>query len=149
MNQTEMTEFLPEELRNASGARLVATFYDEAINALEESIEAIEQGDIQRRYDSVMVATGLIAELAYALDEETGGAIAHNLGRLYVFILTHLPRINIDNDPAPARNAIHLLAPLRDAWEELDARLVAQETPIEAPTLAGAGDTAGAALMTA
>ena len=149
MNNTEKNDFLPEELQDASGAKLVVTFYDEAIAALEDAIEAIEAGDIQRRYNSVVVATGLIAELAYALDEENGGDIAHNLGRLYVFILTHLPQVNIDNDPAPARNAVQLLTPLRDAWAELDANLQAEATVFKTPALAGVGDNAGAALMTA
>jgi flagellar protein FliS len=152
MSKTEITEILPEELQDVSGARLVATFYDEAIAALEDAIEAIEQGDIQRRYDSMIVAIGLIAELAYALDEEAGGDIAHNLGQLYTFILAQLPMVNIMNDPIPARNAVRLLSPLRDAWDELDTRMEAEaetSNPVDAPALAGAGDTAGAALMTA
>ena len=152
MKKTDINDILPQELQHASGARLVATFYNEAIAALEDAVDAIAQGDIERRYNSVVVATGLIAELAYALDEDAGGEIAQNLGQLYVFILTHLPKVNIDNDPNPARNAIRLLTPLRDAWDELDARLDAEtETghPVEATNIAGAGDSAAAALMTA
>jgi len=150
MQNTDLNKYLPEELQHASNVRLVATFYDEAILALEEAIEAIAQGDIERRCNAVVVATGLVAELAYALDEEAGGEIARNLGQLYVFILGHLPRINLDNDPNPARNAIRLLTPLRDAWDELDARLDAEaETSVDTTRIAGAGDAAGAALMTA
>jgi flagellar protein FliS len=148
MQYTDINDILPEELKHASGARLVATFYDEAILALEDAIEAIAEGDIERRFNSVVVATGLIAELAKALDEEAGGEIAQNLGQLYIFILTHLPQVNINNDPNPARNAIRLLKPLRDAWDELDARLDA-ETDQSVNTIAGSGDNAGAALMTA
>jgi flagellar protein FliS len=150
MQTTDINDILPEELQHASGARLVATFYDEAIAALEDAIEAIAAGDIERRFNSVVVATGLIAELAKALDEEAGGEIAQNLGQLYIFIMTQLPLININNDPNPARNAIRLLTPLRDAWDELDSRLDAEpDRSVETPTLAGTGDNAGAALMTA
>lgn len=148
MQLTDINDILPEELQDVSSVGLVAAFYDEAIAALEDAIEAIAEGDIERRFNSVVVATGLIAELAKALDEETGGEIAQNLGQLYVFILAHLPHVNIDNDPNPARNAIRLLKPLRDAWHELDARLDADQS-VDATSLAGAGDTAGAALMTA
>jgi len=150
MQYTDIHDVLPEELQDVSGARLVATFLDETITALEDAIEAIAEGDIERRFNSVVVATGLIAELAKALDEENGGEIAQNLGQLYIFILTHLPNVNIHNDPNPARNAIRLLKPLRDAWDELDLRLDAEaEEKVKAPSHAGAGDTAGAALMTA
>ena len=148
MQYKDINDILPEELQHASGARLVATFYDEAILALEDAIEAIAEGDIERRFNSVVVATGLIAELAKALDEEAGGEIAQNLGQLYIFILTHLPQVNINNDPNPARNAIRLLKPLRDAWDELYARLDA-EADQSVNTIAGSGDNAGAALMTA
>jgi hypothetical protein len=34
MQYTDISDILPEELRHVSGARLVATFYDEAIAAL-------------------------------------------------------------------------------------------------------------------
>jgi flagellar protein FliS len=150
MQPTDINDILPEELQNVSGARLVATFYDETIAALEDAIEAIAEGDIERRFNSIFVATGLIVELAKALDEEAGGEIARNLGQLYTFILTHLPRVNLDNDPNPARNAICLLKPLRDAWDELDNRLDTEaDRSVDTPSLAGVGDNAGAALMTA
>jgi flagellar protein FliS len=150
MQYTDINDILPEELRDVSAVGLVAAFYDETIAALEDAIEAIAEGDIERRFNSIFVATGLIAELAKALDEEAGGEVAQNLGQLYIFILTLLPRVNIDNDPNPARNAICLLKPLRDAWHELDSRLEADaDRPVDSPSLAGAGDNAGAALMTA
>jgi flagellar protein FliS len=148
MQYTDINDILPEELQDVSSVGLVAAFYDETIAALEDAIEAIADGDIERRFNSVVVATGLIVELAKALDEENGGEVAQNLGQLYVFILTHLPHVNIDNDSNPARNAIRLLKPLRDAWHELDARLDADQS-VDTTNLAGVGDNAGAALMTA
>ena len=150
MQTTDINDILPKELQHVSGARLVATFYDEAIAALEDAIEAIAAGDIERRFNSIVVATGLIVELAKALDEEAGGEIAQNLGKLYIFIVSQLPLVNINNDPNPARNAIRLLSPLRDAWDELDTRLDAgDDRSVDTSTFAGTGDNAGAALMTA
>ena len=151
MNATTDLAFLPDELRGASQCRLVVTFYDQALANLEEAIDAIAAGDIERRYNAVEIATGLIAELALSLDENVGGEIARNLGRLYSFVLGLLPRINTHNDPVPAQHAQKLLRPLRDAWAELDDRIAAGTiTGIgDAPAFAGQGDTAGAALMTA
>ncbi len=144
-------EFLPDELRDASQCRLVVTFYDQIVAALEEAIVAIEAGEIERRFNAVTVATGLISELHLALDEEFGGDIARNLGQIYTFILTRLPRVNTHNDPAPAENSLSLLKPLRDSWVELDQMIEAGRVPgyTSAPAFNGHVRRADAAQMTA
>ena len=144
-------DFLPDELRDASQCRLVVTFYDQIVASLEEAIEAIEAGEIERRYNAVKVATGLISELHLALDEEFGGDIARNLGQIYTYVLTRLPRVNTHNDPAPAENGLRLLKPLRDSWAELDQMIEAGQVPgyTSAPAFNGHVRRADAAQMTA
>lgn len=144
-------EFLPDELRDVSQCRLVVTFYDQIVAALEDAIDAIEAGDIERRYNAVVVATGLISELQLSLDEEFGGDIACNLGQIYSYVLNRLPRINTHNDPAPAENGLSLLKPLRDSWVELDEMIEAGQVPGYASTPAFNGHvrSADAAQMTA
>lgn len=129
MTTMDRFDFLPEEFRDISASRLVVMLYDEIIAALKEAIEAIADGDIARRFEAVKVATALLGELAYALDETVGGDVAKNLGGLYTFILRHLPLVNTQNDPKPAADALKLLLPLREAWAELDRRITAGEVP--------------------
>ena len=144
-------EFLPEELRDASQCRLVVTFYDQIVAALEEAIDAVEAGEIERRYNAVKVATGLISELHLSLDEEFGGEIARNLGQIYSYVVNRLPRINTHNDPAPAEIGLRLLKPLRDSWVELDEMIEAGRVPgyTSAPAFNGHVRRADAALMIA
>ena len=144
-------EFLPEELRDASQCRLVVTFYDQIVAALQEAIDAVEAGEIERRYNAVKVATGLISELHLSLDEEFGGEIARNLGQIYSYVVNRLPRINTHNDPAPAENGLRLLKPLRDSWAELDEMIEAGCVPgyTSAPAFNGHVRRADAAQMTA
>ena len=47
-------------------------------------------------------------------------SLSAGLSRIYEFILKTLPRVNLFNEPAAAVQAIQLLAPLREAWYELD-----------------------------
>lgn len=144
-------EFLPDELRDVSQCRLVVTFYDQIVAALEDAIDAIEAGDIERRYNAVVVATGLISELQLSLDEEFGGDIARNLGQIYSYVLNRLPQVNTYNDPAPAENGLRLLKPLRDSWVELDEMIEAGQVPgyTSSPAFNGHVRRADAAQMTA
>ena len=99
---------------------LVVRLYDKAIDELEGAAEAAEQGNIVARFQATSVAADIVAQLQLALDHSIGGEIAGNLDRLYGFILTQLPMVNLDNDAALARRLGDLLRPLRQSWIELD-----------------------------
>ncbi len=99
---------------------LVVRLYDMAIDELNGAAEAAERGDIVARFQATSVAADIVAQLQIALDHSIGGEIAGNLDRLYGFILTQLPMVNLDNDAALARNLGDLLRPLRQSWIELD-----------------------------
>ncbi|HEX7104834.1 MAG TPA: flagellar export chaperone FliS [Acidothermaceae bacterium] len=129
MTQHVKLDRIPEELRMASQSRLVVMIYDEIADALSRAIAAAETGAIQDRCNAVTEAMELVAQLALAIDVDQGGEIADNLARIYKFILAHLPWINLRNDPAPAREALRLIEPLRDAWLQLDARVAEGKVP--------------------
>ena len=106
---------------------LVVRLYDKAIEELEGAAEAAEQGDIVARFQATSVAAEIIAQLQLALDHDIGGEIAGNLDRLYGFILTQLPLVNLDNDAALARRLGDLLRPLHRSWMELDRQFGRKE----------------------
>jgi flagellar protein FliS len=118
-----------DELFEADPGRMVVMLYDETLEALRTAIDAIERGDIEERFNATTVATEVLVALFQCLDMEKGGAIAGNLASLYTFILKDLLWVNVNNDPEPARQAIRLLTPLRDAWSELDATAVVDILP--------------------
>ena len=47
------------------------------------------------------------------------GEVAHNLGRLYDYVLMRLLHANMHNDPEAIENALAVLDVLRSAWKEL------------------------------
>ncbi len=112
-----------EEVGKAFPSRLIVMLYDEAIASLIAAIDAIGKGDIEARFNATSRASEIVSELYLALDMEQGGEIAEGLGGIYNLILTQLPRINFDNDPDIAEQAIKLLRPMRDSWFELDERI--------------------------
>ncbi|WP_119167988.1 flagellar export chaperone FliS [Algihabitans albus] len=108
------------DLLEMSPNRMVATLYDEAIAALQDAKQAIAWSDIESRCNAVSTAHELVGALYLCLDNDRGGKVAENLGSIYGFILQRLHRINFENDPTIADEAIGLLTPLRDSWVELD-----------------------------
>lgn len=108
--------------RQAQGAtpvQQVALLYDRAIASLREAIEAIDNGEIERRWRANTRAVEIIAALWSGLDMENGGEIAENLRRLYVFVMNRLRDVDLRNDAQAARDAIDILDPLRQSWHEL------------------------------
>ena len=111
------------DLLDMSPSRMVATLYDEAIAALQDTKQAIAWNDIESRCNAVSLAHELVGALYLCLDNERGGKVAENLASIYGFILQRLHRINFENDPSIADEAIGLLTPLRDSWVELDHKI--------------------------
>jgi flagellar protein FliS len=116
-----------QEILTASPARLVAKLFEAAITSLRKAIQAIEDKDIEARWNANKRAIEIIYHLLATLDHEKGGEIAENLERIYNFILRHLVNVDFHNDPIPALEAIDLLHQLHRAWCELDQQLRAGE----------------------
>lgn len=119
--ETELNEI--DEIGKAFPCQLVVVLYDQVIASLIDAIDAIGKGDIEARFNATTEASNVISQLYLALDMEEGGDIAESLGSLYNYILTQLPKINFDNDPTIAEQAIKLLRPVRESWFELDERI--------------------------
>ena len=116
---TPSMAYLSQQLASLTPAKRVAMLYDKAIASLREAVQAIEEGDIQRRWNANHLAGQIIETLWATLDTERGGEIAANLDRLYSFMLRHLSDVDMKNDPKPAHDVIALLEPLRQSWHEL------------------------------
>ncbi len=131
MNQKASAAYKTQEIMTASPARLVAMLFDRAIASLNDAIEAIKAGDIERRWNSNRQAIEVVAHLAMTLNMEKGGQIAQNLDQLYRFVLSLLPQIDLRNDVKPAEDAIRILEPLRVSWHELSVQGAGQPAQTE------------------
>ena len=119
MDREVSQTYLVQQIMTAAPAKLVAMLYERAITLLHETVDAIEAGDIERRWRANGKATDVICHLWGTLDRERGGEIAENLNRLYGFMMMRLTMIDVENDAQAAREVIELLEPLRRSWQEL------------------------------
>ena len=119
MDREVFQKYLARQIASASPTKLVAMLYERAIALLRETVEAIEAGDIERRWRANGKASEVISHLWGTLDHERGGQIAENLDRLYGFITMRLTMVDVENNARAARDVIELLEPLRRSWQEL------------------------------
>lgn len=138
--------YLSQQLATLSPARRVAMLYDKAVASLHDAVQAIEAGDIQRRWNANNLAGQIIETLWATLDLERGGEIAANLDRLYAFMLRHLADVDMKNDPKPALDVIGLLEPLRQSWHELARQADADAQATRPAPTPGSGASPGKAI---
>jgi flagellar protein FliS len=139
-----VSSYQSQQLNGASPALLVAMLIEKAIASLKEAVRAIEAKDIQARWTANNRASEIINHLWLTLDTKQGGEIAQNLDRLYRFMMSHLTKVDLKNDPKPAHDVIELLEPLLQSWRQLAARGEGAQRP---PALAEAPEAAGAGAM--
>jgi len=118
----DISKYLTQQVMTASPAKLVSMLYDKVVISLKEAIAAIENGQIETRWRANARATEILSHMWATLDVAKGGEIATNLDQLFSYMLSRLPEVDLRNDPAPAREVIELIEPLRDSWRELAKR---------------------------
>lgn len=112
-------QYQTQQIMTASPAMLVFMLFEKAVSSLKEAIKAIENKEIEARWRANGRAMEIISHLQMTLDVEKGGEVAANLDRLYGYMLTRLPKVDIRNDAAAAEEVVGLLEPLRESWREL------------------------------
>lgn len=130
MNEA-MTNSMAEDGGLAEVGRLLVLLYAETIDGLHAAAEAAEAGEIENRLNGTIRASEALCRLHLGLDHERGGEIAANLDRLYRFIQSEIPQINLRNDAMHARRLASLLEPLLDSWTEVvDAETAKAPLPL-------------------
>lgn len=114
-----ISKYLTQQVMTAPPAKLVYMLYDKAILSLKDAVAAIEAGEIEMRWKANTRAHEIITHMWSTLDIEKGGEIAANLDKLFSYMLSRLPEVDMRNDPAPALEVIALLEPLHQAWREI------------------------------
>ncbi|WP_125614242.1 flagellar export chaperone FliS [Specibacter cremeus] len=109
-----------EAVLSASPARLLTLLYDRLLLDLARAAEAQGTQDWPAAHELLIHAQDIIAELSATLEPGAWDGADHLAG-LYSYAGTALMNANIHRDPAPVRDCISLLEPLRQAWHEAAA----------------------------
>lgn len=108
----------------ASPAGLVLILLQEARRSVAAGRAALQQNKLEDAHRAFVRAQDIVYELRGALDFDAG-EIAHNLARLYDFVLNGLMEANLKKREDQLDAVQEVLANLASAWSELDR----QDTP--------------------
>ena len=115
----------------ASQGKLILIAYDVAIRSCKGAIENFSDfRSIEARSRHLFKAQDAITELMSALKMDVG-EIAHNLYRLYDYMLRRLVEANIKNDPSKCTEVLGYLETLRDAWQVAIEKVKREQAPAQ------------------
>lgn len=103
----------------ASPAGLVLILLQEARRRVSLGQAALRQGQKEEAHNNLIRAQEIIYELRGSLDMDAG-QLAHDMARLYDFVLDGLLEANIKKSEGRLDAVAEVLANLAAAWAELD-----------------------------
>ena len=103
-----------QQIMTASPEELTLMLYNGAIRFITESMQGIEQGNLEKANAANLRAQDIVREFMCTLDMEY--EISQNYFKLYDYIEYRLIQANIKKDKSQLEEAKNLLAELRDTW---------------------------------
>ena len=113
-------------IEGASPTELISMLFDGVSSRLNQSLTAIEAGDIAKKGELISQTISILEYLTAVLDEHKAQEVADNLSGLYRYMVTTLLSANINNDTTAIKEVISLMAEVRDAWSEMMRNEAAQ-----------------------
>ncbi len=114
------------DAQSSSPLELVVMLYDGAIRFLKQAKDAHERGDLRGCSASISRVLAIVSELQSTLDVEKGLDIAHELDRLYHYIIGRLLDVTTKQDAAALDEILSLLGTLRDGWASASGVIAAR-----------------------
>lgn len=118
MSTNAANHYRQQQILNASPAERVVLLYDGAIRFMMIARKAIEEKNVQNRYDNALKARNIVVHLQETLDMEKGGDIATNLNNIYTYLLRQFPEVDKNSIEAVDEILSHLKT-LRESWAKI------------------------------
>ena len=106
-----------QQIMTAPPEELTLMLYNGAIRFVNESIQALEQGNFEKANTTNLRAQDIVKEFMSTLDMEY--EISKNLMALYDYIEFRLVQGNIKKEVAQLTEARDMLTELRDTWVQV------------------------------
>ena len=113
-------QYLENAVENAPPVKLVRMLVEGAVRFLDRAILASPQTDRKSFIDWARRADSIVVELRLSLVTVEGSDVAANLQKLYLFCEERIGKAQMNEDPAPLREAREILAVLLDAWTRIE-----------------------------
>lgn len=105
-----------QQIMTAPPEQLTLLLYNGALRFLNESIQAMEEGDFQKSHNSNLRVQAIISEFMVTLDMNY--EISQNWAALYEYVEHCLIEGNIKKDVGQLQNAKTILEEMRNTWHE-------------------------------
>lgn len=122
-------------VQNASPVALVVMLYDMLVGDLTRAIDAIGDGDIEKRSEHIKHALLVLHQLEGSLDMEKGGEAAKGLSRFYSFIRGQILQAQIKVEPEILRKQIEVILDVRQAWQQAETQGIQAAVNPEPPPM--------------
>ena len=127
-------EYRTVQTITAPGLELVLMLYRGGIKFLNSAVAARERQEIEQAHNALVRAQDIVRELRTTLDA-SGGELAAELERLYLYCEERLVEANLHKDPQSVIEVRALLQELAAAWEGVKSNGAAPA--VGAPTAEG------------
>lgn len=115
MANAQMTNaYKNQQVMTSSPEQLTLLLYNGALRFLNESVLAMEQGDVQKSHNANMRAQDIVREFMYTLDMSY--ELSKDWARLYEYTEYCLIQGNIKKDVGKLLQAKSVLEDMREAW---------------------------------
>jgi len=101
-----------------SPERLIEMLYEGVLRFCGQAINAINNGDLEKKTYWINRVIAIFTELLNSLDYDKGGEMSHYLSGLYVQQIKNLSEANIDNDREKIDEVVNVTKNLLDVWRE-------------------------------
>ncbi|MEW6413016.1 MAG: flagellar export chaperone FliS [Candidatus Zixiibacteriota bacterium] len=117
------------EIMGKSQLDLILLVYDGAISAFKAASRAYRENESNKGFEQLERAKRFVTHLYTTLDNEKGGEIAEQLGKLYAFVINQTNVIEGTKDLKLIDDNISVLNNLRQGWLGLKQQQSGQKEP--------------------
>jgi len=108
--------YLESRILAADSVELIHILYEHALTQVKLARAALAEGNIPVRCQAISKVMAALGELEGSLDYNAGGAISHNLSRLYQYMRKRLIEVTVNRDAAALAEVESLLRTLDEGW---------------------------------
>jgi len=112
------SRYQQSQVLTAGREQLLLLTYDGILRFLSRARRGLEQRDYHEKHIGITRAQTLIIELRRTLDFAAAPQLAHNLARIYGYLVEELSRADAEDDDSRLQHIIHLVTELREAWHD-------------------------------
>ena len=112
------SRYQQSQVLTAGREQLLLLAYDGVLRFLSLAHRGLEQRDYHEKHLGISRAQTLIIELRRTLDFSASPELAHNLSRVYTYLIEELAQVDASDDDARLQHVIHLVTEMREAWRD-------------------------------